>query len=156
MSAARYLPILAATLCFDAAAHPLDAATSWMAEAQPFDSAAIQRHFGIGATRNCAGKPGAFECIATGEKLEIHWRTDVDGSEAIEGHLRMPLGGCMHRREVEKVLGTPLRLDANGVAERSARITLSANHWSPGQIWRVSIAFEQNCARLLTIATPGL
>jgi hypothetical protein len=154
MSVTRFLPMLAATLCFDAAAHPLDAAVSWMAEAQPFNSASIERHFGVKANTHCAGRPGAFECMATGDKLEAHWRTDVDGGEASEGYLRVPLTGCLHRRDAEKMLGTPLRLDAHSVAERSQTVTLSANHWSPANMWRVGITFDRDCASSMTIATP--
>lgn len=151
----RYFPVLAVVLCLSAAAEPLQAAAAWMAEAQPFAAAAVERHFGSKVKKQCATGQSRVECVAAGDRIDLHWHADVDDGEALEGYLRLPLDGCMVRGKAEEVLGTRLRLDADSVADRSPTVTLSARYWTPGRIWRVSMAFDRDCARLLTITTPA-
>jgi hypothetical protein len=126
-----------------------------MTDAQPFRAAAVEQHFGLKVKQQCAGTAGVIECVATGGKIDMRWRADTVGGDAREGYLRLRLEGCMARNEVAEALGTPLRFDANSVADRSPMTTLSTRYWTPGRLWRVSVAFDGDCARLLTIATPA-
>lgn len=151
----RYFPVLAVVLCLSAAAEPLQAAAAWMAEAQPFAAAPVERHFGLKVKKQCAAGQSGVECVAAGDRIDLHWRAAADDGQVLEGYLRLPLDGCMVRGKAEEVLGTRLRLDADSVADRSPTVTLSARYWTPGRIWRVSMAFDRDCARLLTITTPA-
>lgn len=151
----RCLFIFGVMLCPDAVADPLQAAAAWMAEAHPFDTAPIEEQFGVKVKKRCAGRVSAYECVAAGDTVELRWRADTDGGEPREGYLRLALDGCITRRRVEEALATSLRFDANSVADRSPMPTLSARYWTPGRLWRVGVAFDGDCARLLTIATPA-
>lgn len=155
MTLIRWLPILAATYCFNAGAQAMQAAVGWMEEARPFTAPAVAHHFGVKMRERCAGSQGAFECVATGGKLDLRWRSDTEGGEAREGYLRLPLDGCIDRRKAEEALGATLRFDANSLADKSPKLTLSVNHWSPSRLWRVSVGFDGDCARQLTLAMPA-
>jgi hypothetical protein len=155
MSLIRFLPFFGAMLSLNAVAEPLQAALAWMAEAQPFGTAPVEQHFGVRLRKQCAGQVGGYECVATGGNVDLRWRADTEGGEAREGYLRLPLHGCIDRSKAEEALGTTLRFDANSVADRSPKVTLSGNHWSPSRLWRVSVAFDGDCARQMTLATPA-
>ncbi len=150
----RCIPLLAAALCNPAAAHSLQEAVFWMTEPKPFSVASIKRHFGAKVDARCAGTPGAFECVALDDKLDMHWRAGTEEGDASEGHLRLPVGGCLRRQEAEEVLGSPLRFAADHLPEKSRIVKRTTRYWTPARIWRVDVAFENECATLVTIATP--
>ena len=145
----------AATISLNAGAHPLQAAVLWMAEPAPFDPLSVNRNFAAGmGSAKCGDQQGHTDCIAVGDHAEMRWRANSQKKGSAEtGYLRLALNGCVSRREVEEVLAAPLRLDASGVPDRSTTITLSTRHWTPDQTWRVDLAFNGDCATILTMAT---
>ena len=155
MALVRVLPVLAATLCANALGAPLGDAAAWMTDAQPFRATVVEQHFGLKVKQQCAGTAGVIECVATGGKIDMRWRANADDGAVHDGYLRLPLDGCIGRRRVEALFGAPLDFDANSSADRSPMVTLSARYWTPERMWRVSVAFDRDCARQLTIAAPA-
>ena len=136
----------------NASARSSQAVIGWMNEPTPFDAASIRRHFGdaLGAIQ-CADGTQGRECIADGARITLRWRLDGDNRDLRDGFLRMELDGCERKADIEQLFGTALRLEPQGVAERSSIVTLSGRRWSPGKAWGIDVAFDGECAISLTI-----